>query len=164
MAVVPTIRTFFFVETPRSSRYTIYLRHATIFVLADPHLGSIHRSSPIHCSQGLSIYRPPIISSSRPTHLRAYVAYEQQRDPRLASEQQPSYLSSSTDCALQQFGASCSCHGSYPALWPDSTKVWGVLKMLFTAYQKSVLAFGSPSCNKVRAGIYLGRLYWNACV
>jgi hypothetical protein len=25
--------------------------------------------------------------------------------PRLVSEQQPSYLSSSTDCALQQFGA-----------------------------------------------------------
>jgi hypothetical protein len=64
---------------------------------------------PIHCSQSPSTYRltdrQPIISSLRPTYLRAYVAYKQQRDPRLASEQQPSYLSSSTDCALQQFGA-----------------------------------------------------------
>jgi hypothetical protein len=67
-----------------------------------PHL------STIHCSQGLSIYRPPIISSLRATHLRAHVAYKQQRDPRLASEQQPPYLYSSTDCALQQFGATCS--------------------------------------------------------
>jgi hypothetical protein len=70
----------FFVDTPRSSRYIAYLRYATIFVLADPYLGSIHRSSPIHCSQSLSIYRPPIISSLRPTHLRAYVAYKQQRE------------------------------------------------------------------------------------
>jgi hypothetical protein len=100
--------------------------------LADPYLGSIHRSSPIHCSQGLSIYRPPIISSLRATHLRAHVAYKQQCDPpRRASEQQPPYLSSSTDCALQQFGAPCSCHGSFPAPWPDSTKVWGILKMLY---------------------------------
>jgi hypothetical protein len=94
--------------------------------LADPYIGSIHRSSPIHCSQSLSIYRPPVISSLRATHLRAYVAYKQQRDPRQASEQQPSYLSSSTDCALQQFGAACSCHGSFPAMWPDSTKRYGV--------------------------------------
>jgi hypothetical protein len=53
----------FFVDTPGSSRYIAHLRCATIFVLADPYLGSIHRSSPIHCSQSLSIYRPPIISS-----------------------------------------------------------------------------------------------------
>jgi hypothetical protein len=52
-----------FVDAPRSSRYIAYLWHATIFVLADPYLGSIHRSSPSHCSQSLSIYRPPIISS-----------------------------------------------------------------------------------------------------
>jgi hypothetical protein len=25
-------------------------------------------------------------------------------------------------------------HGSYPALWPFSTKVWGITTMLFTAY------------------------------
>ena len=49
----------FFVDAPRSSRYIAYLRHATTFVLADPYLGSIHRSSPGHCSQaGLSTYLP----------------------------------------------------------------------------------------------------------
>ena len=35
VAVVPTIRTIFFVETPRSSRYIAYLRYATIFVLEE---------------------------------------------------------------------------------------------------------------------------------
>jgi hypothetical protein len=71
----------FFVDTPRSSRYIAHLRYATIFVLADPYLGGpIHRSSPSHCPQSLSIYRPPIIFSLRPTHLRAYVAYKQQRE------------------------------------------------------------------------------------
>jgi hypothetical protein len=35
VAIVPTIRTIFFVETPRSSRYIAYLRYATIFVLAE---------------------------------------------------------------------------------------------------------------------------------
>jgi hypothetical protein len=40
------------------------------------------------------------------------------------SHAQPSYLSSSTDYtgALQQFGVWSPCHGSYPALWPVSTK------------------------------------------
>jgi hypothetical protein len=28
------------------------------------------------------------------------------------------------------------------ALWPDSTKVWGVLKMLFTAYHESAAPTG----------------------
>jgi hypothetical protein len=110
---------------------------------------SIHRSSPIHCPQGLSIYRPPIISSLRATHLRAHVAYKQQRDPRFASEQQPSYLHSSTGCALQQFGAWCSCRGSFPALWPDSTKVWGVLKMLLTAYAHGSAAPTGPWCGTI---------------
>jgi hypothetical protein len=44
-----------------------------------------------------------------------------------------SRLSSSTDCTPQQFGSWSSCHGSYPALWPFPTKVWGVVTALFTA-------------------------------
>jgi hypothetical protein len=69
-----------------------------------------------------------------------------------ASSNAPSCLSSSTDCALQQFGAWCSCHGSYPALCPDSTKVWDVLKMLFTASHGSAAPTGPWRGPHRRAG------------
>jgi hypothetical protein len=77
--------------------------------------------------------------------------------PRLASEPQPSYLSSSTDCTLQQFGAWSSCHGSYPALWPFSTEVWGVVTVLFTA----CLPWSSRNKNDLRRAIgnHIGMLH-----
>jgi hypothetical protein len=45
VAIVPTIRTIFFVDTPRSSRYIAYLRHATFFSLADASATSMWRPS-----------------------------------------------------------------------------------------------------------------------
>jgi hypothetical protein len=36
----------------------------------------------------------------------------------------------------------CTCHGSYPVLWPDSTKAWGITKMLLTANHGSAAPTG----------------------
>jgi hypothetical protein len=127
----------FFVEAPRSSRYTVYLRHATIFVLADAGAASTWRPSEGDRCSGR--WYELLVNNRRwglvLNHCRAMLlAPGPPLAPRLASEPWPSYLSSSTGCALQQFGAWSSCHGSYPALWAFSTKAWGVVAVLFTAY------------------------------
>jgi hypothetical protein len=51
----------------------------------------------------------------------------QQRDPRLTK-----HLSSSLHAFLARLVV--PFRSSYPALWPDPAKVWGIRKVLFTAY------------------------------
>jgi hypothetical protein len=126
----------FFVDTPRGSRYTAHLRHATIFVLADASAVSTWRPSEggrcsgsgrwyellvnnrhwalvlNHCRAMLLAPGPPLAASTGGWHL----------SPNL----RPSYLSSSTDCAL--FGSSelglRAAARSYPELWAFTAKVF----------------------------------------
>jgi hypothetical protein len=57
-------------------------------------------------------------------HCRAMIALATAGGWHLSRHLRAFLLSSSTNCALQQFGAWSSCRGSYSAPWAFSTKAW----------------------------------------
>jgi hypothetical protein len=108
----------FFVDTPHSRRYLAYLRHATKLDRVGASAASTWRLPEGDRCSGR--WYELLVNNIRwelvLNHCRAMLlAPGPPLAPRLASERWPSYLSSSTGCTLQQFGAWSSCHGSYPA-------------------------------------------------
>jgi hypothetical protein len=96
---------------------------------AGPHLSTVLRVSAPTDRQSFPAY------DRRISELMSYVAYKQQRDPRLAPEQQPPYLSSSTDCAL-------SAVRSLMFVLRLISSAVARLKMLFTACHGSAAPTG----------------------